>query len=135
VKAGDETVGLLYCFLHDGWVYHYQSGFCYSLDRRRSPGLLTLYCVIDACLMREEIKGFDFMGGNTEYKRSLTRDSDYKSLRWLVIRRRTVSSFVYLLLRAMKNYAKAIWKSRQSVQCTHGSEPSKDEPISTDEVQ
>jgi hypothetical protein len=132
VQAGAEIVGFLYCFLYEGWVYHYQSGFCYSLDSRRSPGLLTLYYVIDACLAREELEGFDFMAGDTEYKRSLTADSDHKPLRWFVVRRRTVPSLLYLLLRVLKRkYFKATEKSRQPVQNPSGSELGEDVSVST----
>jgi CelD/BcsL family acetyltransferase involved in cellulose biosynthesis len=135
VQAGAEIVGFLYCFLYEGWVYHYQSGFCYLLDSRRSPGLLTLYYVIGDCLAREELKGFDFMAGDTEYKRSLTGDSDHKPLRWFVVRRRTVPSLLYLLLRALKRkYVKATEKGRQPVQHPSGSGPSEDVSVSTGKV-
>ncbi len=132
LQAGAATVGLLYCFLYEGWVYHYQSGVCYSLDSRESPGLLTLYYAIGACLERGELKGFDFMAGDTEYKRSLTADSDHKPLRWFVVRRRTVPTLLYLLLRALKEkYVKAVEKGRQPVQRTNRSEPAEDVPVST----
>ena len=135
VQAGTEIVGFLYCFLYKGWVYHYQSGFCYSLDRRRNPGLLTLYYVIDACMARENLQGFDFMAGDTEYKRSLTGDSEHKLLRWFVVRRRTLPSLLYLLLRALKGKnVNAIEKSRQSVQRLSGSEPGEDVSVSTGEA-
>lgn len=99
LRAGSELVGILYCFLFRGWVYFYQSGFCYTLDRRRSPGLLTLYHVITDCMDRPHIEGFDLMAGDLEYKRSLTADADLQPLRWIVIRRRTPLSLLYLGLR------------------------------------
>lgn len=101
VSAGAETIGLLYCFLYNGWVYHYQSGFHYTPDHRRSPGLLTLYHMIQYCLDREQFKGFDFMAGDVEYKRSLAAASEYRLLRWFVIRRDTLPSRAYLGLRAL----------------------------------
>ena len=135
VQAGEKIVGLLYCFLSEGWVYYYQSGFCYSLDKRSSPGLLTLYYAITACLAREEIKGFDFMAGDTEYKRSLTGDSDHKPLRWFIVRKRTARVVLYLLLRWLKRkYVKATEKSRQQVQRPGGSEPGEDVSVSTGEA-
>lgn len=135
VQAGAEVVGLLYCFVFNGWVYHYQSGFCYSLDSQSSPGLLTLYCAIDACLARENLQGFDFMAGDSEYKRSLAGDSGCKLLRWFVVRRRTLPNLLFLLLRALKGkYAKATGKSRQPVQCHSGSEPGEDVSLPADEA-
>jgi CelD/BcsL family acetyltransferase involved in cellulose biosynthesis len=135
LQAGAQIVGLLYCFRYEGWVYYYQSGFCYSLGKRTSPGLLTVYSVIAACLAREELKGFDFMAGDTEYKRSLTADSDHKPLRWFIVRRRTIPVRLYLVLRALKRkYVKATEKSRQPVQRPGGSEPGEDVSVSTGEA-
>ena len=102
VEAGSETVGLLYCFLYNRWVYHYQSGFSYSVNKRRNPGLLTLYYAIDYCMQQQAIEGFDFMAGDSEYKRTLTNESGQRPLRWFVIRRRTVPSLLYVFLRGMK---------------------------------
>lgn len=102
LRAGSKLAGILYCFLFRGWVYFYQSGFCYTLDRRRSPGLLTLYHVITRCLQRPDLEGFDFMAGDFEYKRSLAADSDFRYLRWTVIRRRTPLSLLYSGLRFLK---------------------------------
>jgi CelD/BcsL family acetyltransferase involved in cellulose biosynthesis len=108
LQAGEEVVGLLYCFLHRGWVYHYQSGFQYRLDERRSPGLLTLYHAMSYCLERSDIAGFDFMAGDNEYKRALTREGAQKTLCWYTIRRRTCASTAYLWLRTLKRkYAAA----------------------------
>ena len=135
VQAGSEVVGLLYCFLYRGWVYHYQSGFRYVADGRRSPGLLTLYHAIQACLAHEELRGFDFMAGDTEYKRSLTPGCEHKTLRWFTVRRRTVPSLLLQLLRALKRtYAKAAEKSLQPVQLPGGSEPGPDVSVPAGEA-
>ena len=100
LQAGEEVVGLLYCFLFRGWVYFYQSGFSYTLDSRRNPGLFTLNAVISHCLERADLEGFDFMAGDREYKRSLA--STHRPLRWIVVRRRTARSLVFCGLRALK---------------------------------
>jgi CelD/BcsL family acetyltransferase involved in cellulose biosynthesis len=135
VQAGPEVVGLLYCFLFDGWLYYYQSGICYSLESRNSPGLLTLYLVIDSCLMREEIKGFDFMAGDSFYKRSLTIASDYKTQRWFVVRKRTLPNLLYHLLRSLRRkYVQFIEKIRQPNQRPDGNESGENLSVSTEEV-
>jgi len=100
VQAGAAVVGLLYCFLFRGWVYFYQSGFSYALDTRRNPGLLTLSLAISHCLARPEWKGFDFMAGDREYKRSLA--STHRPLRWIVVRRPTARSLLFRGLRWLK---------------------------------
>jgi CelD/BcsL family acetyltransferase involved in cellulose biosynthesis len=102
VQAGGEIVGMLHCFLHRRWVYYYQSGFCYSTDKRGSPGLLTLYHVVSRCLAQEGIDGFDFMAGDQRYKRSLTADTDIQTLSWRVVRRNTLPSLLFLGLRRFK---------------------------------
>ncbi len=102
LRAGEQTVGVIYCILDHGWVHHYQSGFNYGLDRRRSPGLLTICHAISACLSRSDIAGFDFMSGDTEYKRALTSHGVSGALRWHVLRRSTVRNRIFLGLREVK---------------------------------
>ena len=126
VQAGAGVVGILYCFLFRGWVYFYQSGFSYTLDSRRSPGLLTLYLAISQCLERPELKGFDLMAGDVEYKRSLS--STYRPLRWIVVRRPTVPSLLFRGLRSLKRaYTGILGKSRRSHRPSAGVQPPADE--------
>jgi GNAT acetyltransferase-like protein len=135
LQAGERVVGLVYCLVYKGWAYHYQSGLCYTLDSRRSPGLLTLYHLITHCLERADLKGFNFMAGDSEYKRSLTAASDYRPLRWFIIRRQTVPNLVFLSLRGLKRkYVQITRESRQSVQPLGGTEPGADVPISNREA-
>jgi Acetyltransferase (GNAT) domain len=113
LQAGDKIVGLLYCFVYKGWVYHYQSGFCYTLDPRTSPGLLTLYQLIKLCLERKDLDGFDFMAGDSQYKWSLAPSSKYRLLRWITIRRQTVPSLLFMSLRGLKRrYVQVIRRSK-----------------------
>lgn len=100
VQAGAEVVGILYCFLFRQWVYFYQSGISYVLDSRESPGLLTLHLTISHCLARPELKGFDLMAGEEEYKRSLA--DTHRPMRWIVVRRPTVRSLLFCGLRSLK---------------------------------
>lgn len=102
VQAGEEVTGILYCFLYRGWVFNYQSGFHYSLDRRRSPGKLTNYSIVAECLKREDLAGFDFMAGTDEYKKALSGDSGENTLYWFSVRRNTIASHLYYALRQLK---------------------------------
>jgi hypothetical protein len=72
VAAGDVTIGCLYNFICDGVSYYYQSGLKYDLGAKHfRPGFVTLALAIQHCLdlgLRE----FDMMGGDYEYKRSLS---------------------------------------------------------------
>ncbi|MCZ2154301.1 MAG: GNAT family N-acetyltransferase [Bryobacterales bacterium] len=100
VQAGAKIVGLLYCFFYNGWVHYYQSGFCYTLDKRRSPGLLTVSSAISACLEKPEVTWFDFMAGDSLYKRSLGTETRY--LEWVTVRRNTPMTALFRILRALK---------------------------------
>jgi CelD/BcsL family acetyltransferase involved in cellulose biosynthesis len=133
VEAGGEIVGLLYCFLYRGWAYHYQSGFCYTLDKRRNPGLLTLFYAINECMRRQEVEGFDFMAGDSEYKRSLSNGSGERPLRWFIVRRNTMGSRLYLFLRTLKRrYGTAVDQNRQAAPPSDGSESGTGASVSID---
>ena len=125
VQAGAEVVGLLYCFVFRGWVYFYQSGYSYGLDSRRNPGLLTLCLAISHCIGQPELKGFDLMAGDVEYKRSLA--STQNPLRWIIVRRPTVRNLVFRGLRSMKRAAvKAIENARRNKKAPDGNRQPKD---------
>jgi hypothetical protein len=98
--TGSEAIGSLYCLVDRGWVRYYQSGFNYSLDPKSSPGLLTLYLAIRHCLERPELLAFDMMAGDAQYKRSLATTEE--RLRWLVVRRATVRTWLFCTLRWVK---------------------------------
>ena len=122
VQAGAEVVGVLYCFLFRGWVYFYQSGLSYTLDSSSSPGRLTLYLTISHCLEQPGLRGFDFMAGDREYKRSFT--STHRPLRWIVVRRPTARSLLFRGLRSLKrSYVQVLKKSRRSNRPLDGLQP------------
>jgi hypothetical protein len=125
VRTGPELVGALYCFLDRGCVRFYQSGFNYSLDANASPGLFTLYLTIRYCLGQHDFKAFDFLAGDTQYKRSLATTS--RPLRWVIARRPTVLTLLFRGLRSLKRmYVQILEKSRQGTQPKRGIEPSAD---------
>ena len=46
LRAGQTTVGWLYNFICDGFVYAYQCGFDYDRDARHKPGLISHACAV-----------------------------------------------------------------------------------------
>jgi CelD/BcsL family acetyltransferase involved in cellulose biosynthesis len=66
-----EGVGVLYNFVDRGRVYFYQSGFHYSPDNRLKPGLVMHYLAVEHCLSNPELAEYDFLAGDSQYKRSL----------------------------------------------------------------
>jgi hypothetical protein len=125
VQAGSEIIGVLYCFLDRGWIRFYQSGYNYNLCPGQRPGFLTLFMAISYCLEQPIFKGFDFLAGDAEYKRSLSTGS------WpskeIVIHRPTVPSLLFRGLRSVKRaYVQTLKKSRGKNQSPRGPEHSAD---------
>lgn len=118
VRTGAELVGALYCFLDRGWVRFYQSGFNYSLDEHASPGLFTLYLIIRYCLDQQDFMAFDFLAGDTQYKRSLATSS--QSLRWVSVLRPTPTAFAFRGLRAVKRMSRHFFGSGTSMLADDG---------------
>jgi CelD/BcsL family acetyltransferase involved in cellulose biosynthesis len=84
LQAGDETIACLYNFVWNGVVYFYQSGIRYESDGRLKPGLL---CHAEA-VRHNSATGhrlYDFLAGDSQYKRSLATDS--RDLIWARIQK------------------------------------------------
>ncbi|MCC6344958.1 MAG: GNAT family N-acetyltransferase [Bryobacterales bacterium] len=114
-NGAESTVGMLYCFLDRGCVRFYQSGFNYGLEGKESPGLLTLYLIISHFLDHADYSAFDFLAGDSQYKRSLA--SANRPLSWIIVRRSTIPTLSFRALRWMKRqYVQVIKKSRRKSQ-------------------
>jgi len=100
VRAGTEVIAALYSFIYRGRVYFYQSGLRYTADGRLKPGLVSHWLAIRYCLEQPELTEYDFLAGDSQYKRSLATAS--RELSWIVVRRRTVPSLVFRVLRSVK---------------------------------
>ena len=99
ISAGEKLIGCLYNFVKDGRVYAYQSGFDYDADRRLKPGLVS-HCLAVRHNLAQGALIYDFMAGDSRYKRSLGTDSH--SLYWLVVQRPVVRLRLENVLRAIK---------------------------------
>lgn len=127
-RAGAQVIGALYSFLHGGRLYFYQSGFHYSADGRLKPGLLTHYLAIRHCLERTELREYDFLAGDSQYKRSLSTAD--RPLSWIVVRRATVPTLLLRALRWVKRkYVQIFEKSRRQAQSDGRVERSADVPV------
>jgi CelD/BcsL family acetyltransferase involved in cellulose biosynthesis len=80
--VGDQTIGILYNFVHQGHVLNYQSGFFYEQDGRLKPGLISYVLSIEDSLLRGE-RGYDFLAGPAEYKLRLANAES--SMKWIAI--------------------------------------------------
>lgn len=110
VSAGNRTIGILYGFVFDGVLHHYQSGCRYPEDYRLSPGTVTLSQAIQCCAGRSDLRRFDFMAGGSPYKQWLSTGS--ASVVSLVIRRPTLRC---LLMHILKHARAAARNGRKRV--------------------
>ena len=68
VSAGDQAIGYLYNFRHDGTVSSYQSGFD-DVDRRLRPGYVC-HALAIAHYAAAGMSSYDFLGGTNQLKQS-----------------------------------------------------------------
>lgn len=83
VTAGDDTIGYLHNFNHQGRACAYQSGFDYdAADSHQKPGL-TCHWLAIAMYAAAGNAIYDFLAGADRYKRSLATDAT--ALLWLTV--------------------------------------------------
>lgn len=80
--AGDQTIGVLYNFVHDGHVLNYQSGFLFERDGRLKPGLISHVLAVEDSIGRGEC-GYDFLAGSAGHKSHLANAEH--PLTWIAI--------------------------------------------------
>jgi CelD/BcsL family acetyltransferase involved in cellulose biosynthesis len=97
--AGDQTIGVLYNFVHDGRVLNYQSGFLYERDSRLKPGLVSHVLAIEDSIMRGE-RGYDFLAGSAGHKSHLANAEH--AMKWIAIGRDSPERRVEAKLRHAK---------------------------------
>ena len=68
VSAGDQAIGYLYNFRHDGTVSSYQSGFD-DVDRQLRPGYVC-HALAIAHYAAAGMSSYDFLGGTNQLKQS-----------------------------------------------------------------
>lgn len=82
VTAGEQAVGYIYNFMHQGKVYFYQSGFAFEDDSKIKPGLVTHYLAAKDYLGRG-FEEYDFMAGEARYKKSLAKSNRKHYWSWV----------------------------------------------------
>jgi hypothetical protein len=101
VQTPRSVIGVLYNFVYLRKVYFYQSGFEYAADNRLKPGLVAHYHAVQYCLA-QGYQEYDFMAGDSRYKRSLT--THHRHLEWVVLQRATPATAIVRLLRRVRRY-------------------------------
>jgi CelD/BcsL family acetyltransferase involved in cellulose biosynthesis len=103
VKAGQQTVGVLYNFIHSNEVLVYQTGSNYVLvesKNKQSPGLLTHTLAVEQNNMLG-YRRYDFLAGDALYKRVLSNGSE--QLWWGTVQRGRIKF-------RLENVARKAWK-------------------------
>jgi CelD/BcsL family acetyltransferase involved in cellulose biosynthesis len=86
VKAGTETIAVLYNFVHGGRAMNYQSGFKYEEDNRLAPGFVA-HALAAQHYQDAGIGVYDLLAGEADYKSRLGRVDE--TLTSLVVERPT----------------------------------------------
>jgi CelD/BcsL family acetyltransferase involved in cellulose biosynthesis len=97
--AGDQTIGVLYNFVHDGRVLNYQSGFLYERDGRLKPGLISHVLAVEDSIVRGE-RGYDFLAGSAGHKFHLANAEH--AMKWIAIGRDSLERRMEAKLRHAK---------------------------------
>lgn len=103
--AGDQTIGVLYNFVHDGRVLNYQSGFLYESDGRLKPGLVSHVLAIQDSIARGE-RSYDFLAGGGGHKSHLANREH--AMKWIVISRDSPERRIEAKLRDAKRILRTI---------------------------
>jgi CelD/BcsL family acetyltransferase involved in cellulose biosynthesis len=96
VTSGGETVGIVYNLIHRQKVCFYQCGYRYGLEKRLSPGRVTLALAIQHCI-EAGYDEFDFLSGELQYKESMSTGS--RPVIWATFRRPGMKSAAIKTLR------------------------------------
>ncbi len=105
VNASANPLGFLYCFLYQGNVLFYQSGFGYGEGNAQRPGLVSHYLAI----LHNASRGFnsyDFLAGEAQYKSSLATHS--APMYWMRLIRGPVRLHFEKSLLAARNKVKSM---------------------------
>lgn len=91
IYTDQMDIGYIYSFVYDKEILFYQSGFNYQENNNYRPGLISHYLAI-LHNTEKDMKTYDFLAGDSSYKRTLATDS--ASIYWIKLYK---SKWRYLL--------------------------------------
>ncbi len=91
IRTSESTIGYLYNYVYDNDVLFYQCGFNYAKSNHARPGLISHYLAI---LMNARLghDSYDFLAGNSQYKKSLA--TDHYRMMWVRLQKKSVRSWI-----------------------------------------
>lgn len=108
--AGDRTLALLYNFRWDATEAFYLGAWDPELDPAMRAGLVAHQMVMDECL-REGLDRYDFMAGDSQYKRQLANQES--ELIWLTLQRPCLKFWIEDRARSLRDQLRD-WCNRQA---------------------
>ena len=105
VTAGETTVGILYNFMNHNLVCNYQAGLVYDVNQKLKPGLVCHALAIEMNIAMGN-KSYDFLMGESQYKRSLSTKDDM--MYWLTLRQPKARFYI-------ENIVKQTWYKLRDV--------------------
>jgi CelD/BcsL family acetyltransferase involved in cellulose biosynthesis len=85
IRVGDNTLGYLYDFIHNGSVMQYQLGIDYEqFGGSRTPGLVAIRLAIERAAAQGHNR-YSFLAGDVDYKKRMATTSD--RMFWSIVRR------------------------------------------------
>lgn len=76
IRAGNETIAIMYYHLINNSVYFYLHGLLYEPNSKLKPGLVA-HTIATEFFLSQGVDKYDFMGGYSQYKEQLADLSDY----------------------------------------------------------
>ncbi|WDI31371.1 GNAT family N-acetyltransferase [Hyphococcus flavus] len=95
-RAGEQTIAVLYNFVHGDRVLNYQCGFLYENDNRLAPGFVAHYLAAQH-YRQEGFRIYDLLAGDAEYKQRLGKQQS--TLTSLVLEQPTWRNKIRKMLR------------------------------------
>lgn len=95
ICAGDHTIGCLYNFVYEGKVFALTGGYNYLPENYYLPGYICDYLVI-LHSAKSGLSCYDFLEGESEYKRSLT--TDHHDMQTILIQKKNLKFYMQRII-------------------------------------
>ncbi|MFQ3248889.1 MAG: hypothetical protein ACI9O6_000693 [Glaciecola sp.] len=113
IQAGHEIIAFLYNFIQNNEVKFYLCANRFNnKNRKLKPGLVS-QCVAIEYYLEQGFSYYDFMGGDSQYKRSLSQETDILTLAYFS-KPKTIFA-LELFLKEIKNRIKLFKKNRSNL--------------------
>ncbi len=110
ISSPIKVVGYLYCFVFERKVIFYQCGFNYEQNNQIQPGLVC-NCMAINYYAEKGFEDYDFLKGDSQYKKSLSTDA--RSMSSFCLQKKNPKFLVESILRSVKNGIEKKFRGRK----------------------